>query len=570
MSSKMQESLAVKVSFIMCSMMIVLSLIIGVVGLFFYYRDQLLTHAQMAQTIAITTASGIDGDAYEVLTQTFTPDEYHAELQELVDGIKRRTDAMYLYGLDTGVDGTVRYVVDAFKPGDDPALICELGYLEEPGIFAAETFEVLVTGQPTISSYFDSGIYGIMVSGYAPIFNSAGKTVGVLGADIEIETLNKNLMGFSLNILGVIFLVVLVNCFLVVYSINKRVGKPIRKLVAVSEKIALGETNIDLPPATRNEIGHLVEAFRRMLESTQEEVDVLRRIADNDYTGNIALRSENDLLNRSIRQILENNITLIASIRTAAGQVANGAEQIAAGVQVLAGGSGQQTDDLYRFAGAVAVVYEQAVENTRLTEEALAEVAKVRDLMMQSTAQMEQMGHAMSTIQGSSEEIAKVMKVIDDIAFQTNILALNAAVEAARAGQYGRGFAVVADEVRNLSRKSADASRETAAMITTSVENVKLGSQMARITEKGMLEVVEITARSASDMQKISDASLRQTESVREINSGIERISTVVQANTASAEEGAAAAEEMSAQAAMLEKMVEQFRLPEDKTGFRI
>ena len=199
--------------------------------------------------------------------------------------------------------------------------------------------------------------------------------------------------------------------------------------------------------------------------------------------------------------------------------------------------------------------------NAQNAEEANTFAKNAKTNASQGNSQMKDMLKAMDEISISSSNINKIIKVIDDIAFQTNILALNAAVEAARAGQHGKGFAVVAEEVRNLAGKSANAAKETTDMIESSIRKVEVGTKIANETAKALDEIVYQVDRAADLINSIAVASVEQAQGIEQINLGIMQVSQVVQTNAATAEESAAASEELSSQAARLKENASRFML---------
>ncbi|MDD7428442.1 MAG: methyl-accepting chemotaxis protein [Oscillospiraceae bacterium] len=397
-------------------------------------------------------------------------------------------------------------------------------------------------------------------------FNRLETSGWTVGCVIPKNDINSTLTGLA--VMEVIMLVLFIAAgSTIVIAVTRSQLKPLKKISAAADRIANGELSASFDYNAGDEIGTLCANFARCTDITRKYIadisEKLDRLAKGDFTVTVDEDYIGDFapIKASLTNIITSMRNTLNNIDAASKQVSMGAGNVAQTAADLAAGVSDQTESVSRLNDDIAAIMDKVRESSDIADNARVLAGNAKERIEDSNREMDKLLKAMAEISAMSAETAKIVKTIDDIAFQTNILALNASVEAARAGAAGKGFTVVADEVRNLAGKSAEAANRTSKLISQTTEAISAGAALADSTAGYLAEAVDNTVSVDENICRISEFTREQSRYMDEISENIRTITDVIGSTSGSTQSEAALSEELSGQAEMLDKLISEFRL---------
>ena len=444
--------------------------------------------------------------------------------------------------------------------------------LQEAIVYRDKVFALVETGKTDEA-------YEVMKSSYIPVLNQMADLLQQI-ADVAAHNAQDMVkegeyaQASAITVIMIIMTFSIVSAALLGIYISNSIRKPVKEIEDAAQQLANGQLDgVCVSYTSRDELGKMSDSIRYLISYQKTIIEDISDILGDMSEGNFKVQSNvneyymghYDRILVSMWGLRDKLSDTLWRISQSARQVANGSEQVSSGAQILAIGAEEQADSIEKLAIAVNEISEQVRVTKENADKARNQTDRAGAQVSESNQQMQEMISAMNIISERSDEIYKIVKTIQDIAFETNLLALNASVEAARVGELGTGFAVIAREIRSLADKTAMASKNTTALIKESVAAVKNGEKVAHTAADSLLQVIECTKQVIFMVDRIASATENQHKSISNITAEVRQVSDVVQNNASISEELAAASEELSTQTQMLDHMIGQFQLYEKR-----
>lgn len=444
--------------------------------------------------------------------------------------------------------------------------------LQEAIVYRDKVFALVETGKTDEA-------YEVMKSSYIPVLNQMADLLQQI-ADVAAHNAQDMVkegeyaQASAITVIMIIMTFSIVSAALLGIYISNSIRKPVKEIEDAAQQLANGQLDgVCVSYTSRDELGKMSDSIRDLISYQKTIIEDISDILGDMSEGNFKVQSNvneyymghYDRILVSMWGLRDKLSDTLWRISQSARQVANGSEQVSSGAQILAIGAEEQADSIEKLAIAVNEISEQVRVTKENADKARNQTDRAGAQVSESNQQMQEMISAMNIISERSDEIYKIVKTIQDIAFETNLLALNASVEAARVGELGTGFAVIAREIRSLADKTAMASKNTTALIKESVAAVKNGEKVAHTAADLLLQVIECTKQVIFMVDRIASATENQHKSISNITAEVRQVSDVVQNNASISEELAAASEELSTQTQMLDHMIGQFQLYEKR-----
>lgn len=505
----------------------------------------------------------------KVQSGILTENEAKNEAKEIIRSMRYREDGSGYFWIDDTDYNLVMHPILTDQEGSN-----RLELKDQNGVFIIK--EIMKTVQQEEAGGFNEFYFtkadGVTVApklAYSGLFEpwnwvvSTGNYIDDLQKEMEQTKIGmeKNYKKF-IFILLIIETIVLVVMIVVSHRFGNWLCNPIIKLAGVAEVVADGKIDVGLIRTnTSNEIAMLQNSFCDMIDNFSLQAKAINQVADGNLCVDVEAKSSEDVVGNALAKLIHDNNQMLLKVQNTAGEIQTGSSQIAAASQSLAQGSTQQASALEQISTSVTDIADKSKLNADRVDEVTRIVEEAESSLVDGNEKMHEMVIAMGEISDASVNIQKVIKVINDIAFNTNILALNAAVEASRAGEQGKGFEVVAEEVRSLAAHASEASNQIADLISDTIKKVSRGAELAQDTQEA-LQVISSSIEQIMELSKdVSTVSREQAEMVSQIDKALNQVSSVISTNSAASEECAASSDELSNHAGELTEQLHRFRL---------